>query len=178
FVISGKRIITNAHVVADHILVQVRKHGSPKKYKAEVKAIGRECDLAMLVIESEEFWEDMNPLELGDMPFRKESVVVVGYPQGGESISTTTGVVNRIESQYYRHGATNLPVQRLVPVDQSDNNSSYYIFAGLVFVPLSKQHIKGPNAMHRLAYNNTPKKAGGQVVIISEILADMINVEY
>lgn len=63
-----------------------------------------------------------------------------------------------------------MKVQRQVPVDQSDNNSSYYIFAGLVFVPLSKQHINGPNAMHRrLAYNNIPKKAGDQIVIISEV---------
>ncbi|KAL9281853.1 putative peptidase Do [Arabidopsis thaliana] len=109
FVIPGKMIITNAHVVANHILVLVIKRGSPKKYKAEVKAIGRECDLAILVIESKEFWEDMNPLELGDMPFLQESVNVIGYPTGGENISVTKGVVSRIESMDYAHGAINLP---------------------------------------------------------------------
>jgi hypothetical protein len=68
--------------VADHTFVLVRKHGSPTKYRAEVQAIGHECDLAILVVESEEFWEGMNFLELGDIPYLQEAVAVVGYPQG------------------------------------------------------------------------------------------------
>ena len=82
FVIPGKRIITNAHVVADHTFVLVRKHGSPTKYRAEVQAVGHECDLAILVVESDEFWEGMTFLEFGDIPFLQEAVAVVGYPQG------------------------------------------------------------------------------------------------
>ena len=82
FVIPGKGILTNAHVVADYSFVLVRKHGSPTKYKAEVKAVGHECDLAILTVESEEFWDGMSPLELGDIPFLQEAVAVVGYPQG------------------------------------------------------------------------------------------------
>lgn len=82
FVISGRRIITNAHVVADHSFVLVRKHGSPIKHRAKVQAVGHECDLAILVIDSEVFWEGMNPLELGDIPLLQGEVSVVGYPQG------------------------------------------------------------------------------------------------
>ncbi|GKV29016.1 hypothetical protein SLEP1_g37996 [Rubroshorea leprosula] len=108
FVIPGKRILTNAHVVADQTFVLVRKHGSPTKYRAEVLAVGHECDLAMLVVESEEFWEGMNYLELGDVPFLQEAVAVVGYPQGGDNISVTKGVVSRVEPTQYVHGATQL----------------------------------------------------------------------
>jgi len=82
FVIPGRRIVTNAHVVADHTFVLVRKHGSPTKYRAEVQAVGHECDLALLTVESEEFWDGVNSLELGDIPFLQEAVAVVGYPQG------------------------------------------------------------------------------------------------
>lgn len=82
FVISGRKIITNAHVVADHSFVLVRKHGSPIKHRAEVRAVGHECDLAILEVDSEVFWEGMNSLELGDIPFLQEAVAVVGYPQG------------------------------------------------------------------------------------------------
>jgi S1-C subfamily serine protease len=82
FVISGRTIVTNAHVVADHTFVLVRKHGSPTKYRAEVQAVGHECDLALLTVDSEEFWDGMNSLELGDIPFLQEGVAVVGYPQG------------------------------------------------------------------------------------------------
>lgn len=80
--IPGQRIITNAHVVADHTYVLVRKHGSPTKYKAEVQAIGHECDLALLTVENEEFWDGMIFLQLGDIPYIQEEVAVVGYPQG------------------------------------------------------------------------------------------------
>jgi len=57
FVIDGKRIITNAHVVADALQVMVRRPGSPVKYPARVVASGHECDLAVLHVDSEEFWE-------------------------------------------------------------------------------------------------------------------------
>lgn len=68
--------------MADHSFVLVRKHGSPIKHRAKVEAIGHECDLAVLVIDSEVFWEGMNSLELGDIPLLREEVFVVGYPQG------------------------------------------------------------------------------------------------
>lgn len=82
FIIPGQKILTNAHVVADYSFVLVRKHGSSTKYRAEVKFVGHECDLAILTIESDEFWDGMNPLVLGDIPFLQEAVAVVGYPQG------------------------------------------------------------------------------------------------
>lgn len=108
FVIPGRRILTNAHVVADHTFVLVRKHGSPTKYRAEVQAVGHECDLAILVVENEEFWQNMSHLELGDIPYLQEAVAVVGYPQGGDNISVTKGVVSRVEPTQYVHGATQL----------------------------------------------------------------------
>ncbi|XP_058215562.1 protease Do-like 10, mitochondrial [Rhododendron vialii] len=108
FVVAGKRILTNAHVVADCTFVLVRKHGSPTKYRAEVQAVGHECDLAILTVESDEFWEGMTFLELGDIPFLQEAVAVVGYPQGGDNISVTQGVVSRVEPTQYVHGATQL----------------------------------------------------------------------
>ncbi|BBN11346.1 hypothetical protein MPTK1_5g11110 [Marchantia polymorpha subsp. ruderalis] len=108
FVISGRRIVTNAHVVADQTYVVVRKHGSPTKYRAEVQAVGHECDLALLRIHDEEFWEGMRTLQLGDIPYLQESVAVVGYPQGGDNISVTGGVVSRVEPTQYVHGAAHL----------------------------------------------------------------------
>ncbi|KAF7144161.1 hypothetical protein RHSIM_Rhsim05G0162400 [Rhododendron simsii] len=81
FVVAGKRIMTNAHVVPDCTFVLVRKHGSPTKYRAEVQAVGHECDLTILTVESDEFWEGMTFLELGDIPFLQEAVAAVGYPQ-------------------------------------------------------------------------------------------------
>lgn len=80
-------ILTNAHVVADHTFVLVRKHGSPTKYRARVHAVGHDCDLALLVVDSLEFWDDIKFLELGDIPFLQQAVAVVGYPQGNQPFS-------------------------------------------------------------------------------------------
>ncbi|KAA8538835.1 hypothetical protein F0562_025527 [Nyssa sinensis] len=141
FVIPGKRILTNAHVVADHTFVLVRKHGSPTKYRAEVQAIGHECDLAILVVESEEFWEGMNFLELGDIPFLQEAVAVVGYPQGGDNISVTKGVVSRVEPTQYVHGATQLMAIQIDAAINPGNSGGPAIMgnkvAGVAFQNLS-----------------------------------------
>jgi S1-C subfamily serine protease len=83
-VIAGQRILTNAHVVANQTFVLVRKHGTSTKYRAEVEAVGHECDLALLKVPNEDFWEGMDPLEFGEIPQLQEQVAVVGYPQGGE----------------------------------------------------------------------------------------------
>ncbi|XP_038703018.1 protease Do-like 10, mitochondrial isoform X2 [Tripterygium wilfordii] len=141
FVIPGRRILTNAHVVADHTFVLVRKHGSPTKYKAEVQAVGHECDLAILVVESEEFWEGMSFLEFGDIPFLQEAVAVVGYPQGGDNISVTKGVVSRVEPTQYVHGATQLMAIQIDAAINPGNSGGPAIMgnkvAGVAFQNLS-----------------------------------------
>ncbi|XP_022149944.1 protease Do-like 10, mitochondrial [Momordica charantia] len=141
FIISGKKILTNAHVVADHTFVLVRKHGSPTKYRAEVQAVGHECDLAILVVNSEEFWEDTNCLELGDIPILQETVAVVGYPQGGDNISVTKGVVSRIELTQYVHGASQLMAIQIDAAINPGNSGGPAIMgdkvAGVAFQNLS-----------------------------------------
>ncbi|GAV81916.1 Trypsin domain-containing protein/PDZ_2 domain-containing protein [Cephalotus follicularis] len=141
FVISGNRILTNAHVVADHTFVLVRKHGSPAKYRAEVQAIGHECDLAILVVESQDFWDRMTFLELGDIPFLQEAVAVVGYPQGGDNISVTKGVVSRVEPTQYVHGAAQLMAIQIDAAINPGNSGGPAIMgnkvAGVAFQNLS-----------------------------------------
>ncbi|XP_042500878.1 protease Do-like 10, mitochondrial isoform X2 [Macadamia integrifolia] len=142
FVISGRRILTNAHVVADQTFVLIRKHGSPTKYRAEVQAVGHECDLAILVVESEEFWEGMNYLELGDIPYLQEAVAVVGHPQGGDNISVTKGVVSRVEPTQYVHGATQLMA---IQIDAAINpgNSGGPAIMGDKVVGVAFQNLSG-----------------------------------
>jgi len=87
FAIAGRKILTNAHVVMamnDHTFVDVKRHGSQIKYKAKVQKISHECDLAILEIDSDEFWKGMNPLELGDIPPLQEVVSVVGNKSYGD----------------------------------------------------------------------------------------------
>ncbi|XP_030513088.1 protease Do-like 10, mitochondrial [Rhodamnia argentea] len=142
FVIPGKRIITNAHVVADHTFVLVRKHGSPTKYRAHVVSVGHECDLAILLVDSQEFWARMSFLELGDIPFLQEAIAVVGYPQGGDNISITKGVVSRVEPTQYAHGATQLMA---IQIDAAINpgNSGGPALMGDKVVGVAFQNLTG-----------------------------------
>ncbi|XP_056684411.1 protease Do-like 9 isoform X1 [Spinacia oleracea] len=108
FVISGRRVLTNAHSVEHYTQVKLKKRGSDTKYLATVLAIGTECDIALLTVSDDEFWEGVSPVEFGILPALQDAVTVVGYPIGGDTISVTSGVVSRIEILSYVHGSTEL----------------------------------------------------------------------
>ncbi|CBI15070.3 unnamed protein product, partial [Vitis vinifera] len=108
FVIGGRRVLTNAHSVEHYTQVKLKKRGSDVKYLATVLAIGTECDIAMLTVNDDEFWEGVSPVEFGNLPTLQDAVTVVGYPIGGDTISVTSGVVSRIEILSYVHGSTEL----------------------------------------------------------------------
>jgi len=108
FIIGGRRVLTNAHSVEHYTQVKLKKRGSDTKYLATVLAIGTECDIALLTVGDDEFWEGVSPVEFGTLPALQDAVTVVGYPIGGDTISVTSGVVSRIEILSYVHGSTEL----------------------------------------------------------------------
>eukprot|EP00250_Pteridium_aquilinum_P009106 c18445_g1_i1 orf=494-1936(+) len=108
FIIRGRRLLTNAHSVEHHTQVKVKKRGLDTKFVASVLAIGRECDLALLSVDNDEFWEGVVPVEFGELPSLQDAVTVVGYPIGGDTISVTSGVVSRIEVLSYLHEGSEL----------------------------------------------------------------------
>ena len=101
-------ILTNAHVVADATYVEVRKAGDARKYVAVRAKVAHECDLAILTVDDPSFWSTGAPLEFGAVPCLQDEVSVIGYPEGGEGVSVTAGVVSRIEIQRYAHSGANL----------------------------------------------------------------------
>lgn len=108
FIIAGRRILTNAHSVEHSTQVKVKHRGSDAKYVAKVLAIGAECDLALLTVDDDAFWEGVTPIALGKLPRLQDSVTVVGFPIGGDTISVTAGVVSRIEMTPYAHSSCDL----------------------------------------------------------------------
>ncbi|KAK4418196.1 Protease Do-like 2, chloroplastic [Sesamum alatum] len=108
FMIGDGKLLTNAHCVEHNTQVKVKRRGDDTKYVAKVLARGVECDIALLSVESKEFWQGAEPLHLGCLPNLQDAVTVVGYPLGGETISVSKGVVSRIEVTSYAHGSSEL----------------------------------------------------------------------
>ena len=107
-IIEGQQIITNAHVVSDQTFIEVRLYGQAKKYKAQVTFISHEADLALLKVKDKSFFQNTTPLKLGELPQIQEKVTVYGFPEGGDSLSITEGVISRIEHTIYAHSSYNL----------------------------------------------------------------------
>jgi S1-C subfamily serine protease len=107
-VISRKRILTNAHVVADQRFIQVKHAGEAKKYVAEVEFVAHDCDLAVLRVTDDAFFTNVEPLAIGDLPRMQDRVAVFGFPEGGDELCITEGVVSRVEYQNYAHSLASL----------------------------------------------------------------------
>ncbi len=103
FIISGNRILTNAHNVSNNKYVELKKQGFAKRYPATVVYIGHDCDLAILAPQDPSFYEGTEPLEIGPIPKANTTVSTYGFPVGGEHLSVTEGVISRIQMDRYSH---------------------------------------------------------------------------
>jgi len=111
-VISGKRILTNAHVVQYASEVQIQANQAGDKLPAVVKAVGPGIDLAILELEDPKFFDSHLALPLKkSLPDSKEPVMVYGYPTGGSSLSITKGIISRIEFTGYSLSTQGLRIQ-------------------------------------------------------------------
>ena len=102
-VIKGNRILTNAHVVANHTFIEVRRYGETKRYEAEVLSVSHQADLALITVRDKTFFKGIKPLLFDSLPLIEQKVSVFGYPGGGNTLSITSGVVSRIEHHRYVH---------------------------------------------------------------------------
>jgi S1-C subfamily serine protease len=103
FVVDGKRVMTNAHVVSNARFLTISKEGDPNPYLAKVLHVAHDCDLALLGVEDPNFFKGTLPLEFGGIPEIESVVSAYGYPLGGTRLSVTRGIVSRIDFQPYSH---------------------------------------------------------------------------
>ena len=118
--------------------------GDDEKHAAVVEALGNECDLALLRVdtlfpattddlegddESQHQYMDLFAMPLGPLPALQDEVEVLGYPAGGDSLSITKGVVSRIEMQEYAQAGERLLAMQIdaaINPGVSRKTSSYY----------------------------------------------------
>jgi S1-C subfamily serine protease len=98
-------VVTNAHVVNGAVELSVRKAFGKKKYRTKVIAVGHQCDLAMLELPSA-LQSKVKPVEMVAAWLNVgERVYVMGFPQMGEEICITDGVIARRELDEYMHSS-------------------------------------------------------------------------
>ena len=62
-VIDGRRIVTAAYSLSDHVLIEVMKKGESRKYQAAVAIKDYHTGLAILTVEDDSFFEGLKPVE-------------------------------------------------------------------------------------------------------------------
>lgn len=121
FIIKGQRILTNAHVVSNAMFIHVRRAGKTEKFPAEVEFFDHASDLALLKVADPQFFSGSLPIEIGTLADVRDKVAVYGFPDGGDKLSITEGVVSRIEHINYSYsGAFLLACQ----IDASINSGN------------------------------------------------------
>ena len=68
-----RHVVTCAPGNAAH-QVQVKKRGDDKRCMAKVLVASRDCDIALLTVETDEFWEDIKQVRLGELPALQDEV--------------------------------------------------------------------------------------------------------
>lgn len=168
-VISGNRILTNAHVIADARYIQAQKNDDPKKYLAKVEFVSHAADLAILKIEDANFFSGIKPLKFGKLPEPLQEVSVYGYPMGGSALSITQGIMSRVEHQFYAHAGSHLLAGQ---IDAAINpgNSGGPVIVGNKIVGVVMQASSGGRA-ENLGYFVPPS-------VINHVLEDAKDGEY
>ena len=142
-VISPGRVLTNAHVVheATEVLVETDRTALPVPAKVLSIDLGR--DLALVQVDDADFNGAHPPVAImPGLPRDGSRVTVMGYPMGGESLSTTSGVVSRSEwAGLGRRGEPGMRVQVDAAVNFGNSGGPAFVdgkLAGLVFSGMSK----------------------------------------
>jgi S1-C subfamily serine protease len=148
---SGLRILTNGHVVQNHVFVEVRRHGRSSKYPAEVEGVGHECDLALLNVADPDFFRGAKPIPLGKLPALSQHVSVLGYPIGGERLSVTQGVLSRIEVTSYAQSQRRLLAGQIDAAINSGNSGGPVVRNGRLVGVAFQSLEEGENIGYMIA---------------------------
>jgi len=161
-IIEGGRILTNARLAAHPVMVDVRRAGMKRTVRAQVEHICHPCDLALLTVDSPEFFEGVEPLGLGGLPVEGEQVRILGFPRGEESVAVVAAPASGAGMAPYAHSYENL-LQVRVAADLDPGLYGGPVVSGGRLVGIAAVPIGGP-------------QMGGQIIpapIIRHFLVDV-----
>jgi len=142
FIIAGKRILTNAHNVSNARYIEVKKEKAAKRYRSRAAFVGHDCDLAILTVDDESFFEGTVELVLAGIPKINTTVSTYGFPVGGSRISVTEGVVSRIETDIYSHSGADSHLVIQTDAAINPGNSGGPVMQGCKVVGVAFQGLR------------------------------------
>jgi S1-C subfamily serine protease len=140
-ILGNGKILTNAHVVANRVHVEVRRAGHARRWPARVLYAGHESDLALLTVDDPSFFEGTAAFPMGRMPRVRDRVDVYGFPVGGESASVTSGIVSRVEVQPLVHSGVEI-LQAQIDAALNPGNSGGPVVASGGLVGIAAQELE------------------------------------
>ncbi|KAI8523197.1 hypothetical protein RHMOL_Rhmol13G0054800 [Rhododendron molle] len=99
-ILSGRRVLTTAHSVDQYTQLEVGKEVWGPGYTATMLAVAPECDLAILTVHDDEFWNQVKPVEFGDMPSPGDKVIIDRLRKGGVKSLVTACVLGSSMIRY------------------------------------------------------------------------------
>ena len=140
-VISGKRILTNAHVVNYATQIEIQANQSGSKIPATVVAISNGMDLAIIKPDDPSFFDSHKPLDCTrKLPELKEPVMAYGYPTGGANLSITKGIISRVEFAGFNAFTSGLRIQIDAAINAGNSGGPAIVdnqMIGLAFASLA-----------------------------------------
>lgn len=107
-VVEGRMLLTTADMVKNATLIQVRKFGRYPDYPARAYLVDYELDLALLKVESREFWKGLKPLPLAEKPITSRQFVINRWRSNGR-FEQGSGEVVQLQVASSRFGNLEFP---------------------------------------------------------------------
>jgi S1-C subfamily serine protease len=108
-----------------------------RKIPAQIEYLALVMDLAVLRVEDESFFDLHPPADLdAELPASGDRVLVLGYPEGGTTLSKTEGVVSRVEFASFYYSGMGYRIQIDAAVNNGNSGGPAFIdgkLAGIVF---------------------------------------------
>ncbi len=147
FMVSPGVFMTNAHVVADAERIYVSLYADARKFKARVKHIAHDADLALIEVEDAAPFAELPCLTFCDrLPHLEEVVRAIGYPIGGKRLSVTRGIVSRIESNTYSHPGNQGHLTVQIDAAINPGNSGGPVLLGDKVIGVAFQGLRAANS--------------------------------
>jgi len=141
-VIDGKRILTCAHVALFASQIQVQANQAGDKVSASVEFVAPGIDLAILKLDDDTFFNSHPALPMSQQrPATKDALMVYGFPEGGNTLSITKGIVSRTEFTAYNYPVHGLRIQIDAAINPGNSGGPAVVgdkMIGLAFSHLSK----------------------------------------